>query len=149
VPLDDQGRRLEAVNLFDQEPPDPAAQDDAIPDRAPAVGGPVGLGTGVSSTRFGGVNSSGGGAGGMTLPVPVPLPVPDPRSPPALGALARRRQLREQNSEAVADLARMTGKSHAEMNGELNRRVRIRRISEATVRQLQQRLELARKMLRG
>ncbi|MEP6654030.1 MAG: hypothetical protein ABJA82_11775, partial [Myxococcales bacterium] len=144
VPLDEQGRRLDAVKLFDSELPDPAGEGDAIPDLAPTVGGPAGSGIG-GSTRFGG----GVGAGGIRLPVPVPLPAPDPRSAPALGALARRRQLREQNSEAVADLARMTGKTHAEMNGELNRRVRIRRISEATVRQLQQRLELARKMLRG
>ncbi|MEO7667962.1 MAG: DEAD/DEAH box helicase family protein [Polyangia bacterium] len=149
VPLDEQGRRLEAVRLFDSELPDPTGQGDAIPDLAPAVGasagyGPAGFGIG-GSTRFGG----GGGAGGIRSPMPVPLPAPDPRPAPALGALARRRQLREQNSEAVADLARMTGKTHAEMNGELNRRVRIRRISEATVRQLQQRLELARKMLRG
>jgi len=43
----------------------------------------------------------------------------------------------------------MTGKSHAEVNADLNRRIRIRRISEATVRQLQQRLDLARKLLRG
>ena len=82
----------------------------------------------------------------------VPLPARDAVPPPpteSLSPLARRRLLREQNSDAVTDLAHLTGRPHAELNAELNRRLKIRRISEATVRQLQQRLELARKMLRG
>jgi hypothetical protein len=41
-----------------------------------------------------------------------------------------------------------TGKEHAQLNAELNRKVGIRRISEATVRQLEQRLEVAKKMLK-
>ncbi|HEY4185694.1 MAG TPA: DEAD/DEAH box helicase [Polyangia bacterium] len=123
VPLDEQGRRLEAVRLFDPE------LGEAIPDLAPPRTGDF----------------------AAALPAaPVPLPKPDPASPPpATSLLGRRRELREQNSEAVTDLAHMTGKSHAEMNAELNRRVKIKRISEASVRQLQQRLDLARKMLRG
>ena len=79
------------------------------------------------------------------------MPPPDAGASPGPGptcALARRRSLREQNSEAVADLARLTGKSHADLNGDLNRRAGIRRISEASVKQLQQRLDLARRMLR-
>ena len=128
VPLDEQGRRLDAVRLFD------ADAGDGIPDLAPEAKG-RGLEPGILVEEH--------------RPLPVPLPAPDPKPAPALGALAKRRQLREQNSDAVTDLARMTGKSHAEVNAELNRRVRIRRISEATVRQLQQRLELARKMMRG
>ena len=47
----------------------------------------------------------------------------------------------------VADLVHVTGKSHATLNAELNRRSGIRRISEATVRQLERRLELARRLL--
>ena len=42
--------------------------------------------------------------------------------------------LREQNSVIVADLVHTTGKEHAPLNAELNRKVGIRRISEATVR---------------
>ncbi|HEX2660780.1 MAG TPA: DEAD/DEAH box helicase [Polyangia bacterium] len=131
VALDEQGRRLDAVRLFDTD------DGDAIPDLAPPA------------------NSNGNGTDTVFAlepapPLPVPLPTPDPKlATPAMGALAKRRQLREQNSDAVADLARMTGKSHAEVNADLNRRIRIRRISEATVRQLQQRLDLARKLLRG
>ena len=135
VALDDQGQRLQEARVFDPELGDP------IPDLAPPRGP---------------------GAPDLTMPPvplpspagPVPLPardastVPGPRAE-ELSPLARRRQLREQNSEAVTDLAHMTGRSHAELNAELNRRLKIRRISEASVRQLQQRLELAKKMLRG
>ena len=64
-------------------------------------------------------------------------------TPSKNGALARRRQLRELNSEAVRDLVHLTGKTHAELNSELNRRIGIKRISLATVRQLEQRLTAA------
>ena len=98
-----QGRRLEAVRLFDTD------DGDAIPDLAPPA------------------NSNGGDVAFAlepAPPIPVPLPTPDPKlAAPAMGALAKRRQLREQNSDAVTDLARMTGKSHAEVNADLNRRL--------------------------
>jgi hypothetical protein len=93
--------------------------------------------------------------GAMRRPVPPPgRPRSRPRcASPALpcparersGALfARRRQLREANSEVVRELVHDTGKSHAE----LNRKAGIRRVSEATIKQLEQRLELARRRLR-
>jgi len=134
VALDEQGRRLEQARVFDPDMGEP------IPDLAPARGP---------------------GAPDLTLPpvpidsrAPVPLPAREGSAVPAppaeaMSPLARRRQLREQNSDAVTDLAHMTGRSHAELNAELNRRLKIRRISEASVRQLQQRLELAKKLLRG
>lgn len=133
VALDDQGRRLEEARVFDPE------LGDAIPDLAPPRGA---------------------GAPDLTLPpvpldspAPVPLPardaVPVAAAAEAMSPLARRRLLREQNSDAITDLAHMTGRTHAELNADLNRRLKIRRISEASVRQLQQRLELAKKMLRG
>jgi superfamily II DNA or RNA helicase len=132
VALDDQGRRLEEARVFDPELGDP------IPDLAPPRG------QGPSEPM----------AIALDPPLPVPLPareaVPVPPPPAqAKSPLARRRQLREQNSDAVTDLAHLTGRSHADLNAELNRRLKIRRISEASVRQLQQRLELAKKMLRG
>ncbi len=143
VPLDEQGRRLDAVRLFDAEG---GEGGDEIPDFVAASVAAPGRSRDDPMARGGAAPDSFVTA---AVPLPGPDPNPSPPSSPALGALARRRQLREQNSEAVADLARMTGKSHADTNAELNRRVRIRRISEATVRQLQQRLELARKLLRG
>jgi hypothetical protein len=80
--------------------------------------------------------------------VPPPIADPAPPSAPKNSALARRRQLREQNATAVIDLVHMTGRTHAEVNAELNRKVGIKRISVATVRQLEQRLTAAQALLR-
>jgi superfamily II DNA or RNA helicase len=76
-----------------------------------------------------------------------PLPPPEPAATPAKSALARRRQLREQNSELVRELSHAMQKTHAEVNGLLNRKIGIRQVSEATVRQLERRLVLARSLL--
>ncbi len=81
------------------------------------------------------------------------LPLPDPdeiRDAPAAkkSALAKRRSLREQNGELVRELAQSMRKTYAEVNADLNRKIGIRRINEASVRQLEQRLELARQWIR-
>ena len=60
----------------------------------------------------------------------------------------RRLLLRERNSERVRELARTTGRSHREVNGELNRRSGVRRVTEATVEELQRRLDVADRWLR-
>jgi superfamily II DNA or RNA helicase len=144
VPLDEQGRRLDGLRVYGE------AENDVIPDLV-EPGAP-----GAQDRRFALVPDA------MMAPAaPVPLPGPEPAlnaghdhderggaAPPKTGALARRRQLREQNSALVVDLVHTTGKSHATLNAELNRRTGIRRISEASVRQLEQRLLLARKMTR-
>jgi superfamily II DNA or RNA helicase len=80
---------------------------------------------------------------------PVPLPDPEPL-PPVLptSPLARRRALREANSELARELSQMLGKTHAQINAELNRKANIKRVSEATVRQLEQRLAHAKTWLR-
>lgn len=79
---------------------------------------------------------------------PVPLPDPEPAAAPAAtSALARRRRLREQNSEAVRDAVHATGKTHAQLNAFLNKKVGIKRITEASVRQLERRLALAKTLL--
>jgi len=78
------------------------------------------------------------------LPRAPPLPPPEPAPAPAKSALARRRELRELNSELVRELSHSMNKTHAEVNGLLNRKIGIRRVSEATVRQLERRAELAR-----
>jgi len=51
--------------------------------------------------------------------------------------------LRAANAAATRDLARRTGLTHAQVNAELNRQVGLRRIAEATVGQLKERLEQA------
>ena len=80
---------------------------------------------------------------GGTVPTPEPEVIPDAPSP-----RSRKRKLREQNSVHVRTLVRRTSQGHAEVNGELNRRVGIKRITEATVAQLERRLDVANKWLK-
>jgi hypothetical protein len=57
-------------------------------------------------------------------------------------------QLRLANATAARDLARLTGQSHAFINAELNRLAGLRRITEATVAQLEARLQHAERWVR-
>jgi hypothetical protein len=62
------------------------------------------------------------------------------------GAPTRRdekRLLRDENARLARELARRTGLTHAEVNAELNRRSGLRRVSEATLSQLETRLVAA------
>jgi superfamily II DNA or RNA helicase len=79
----------------------------------------------------------------------VEEPVPTPPSSPtqARSPRSRKRQLREQNSAVVRALVHKTRRGHAEVNTELNRRVGLKRITEATVSQLERRLEVGRRWL--
>jgi len=78
---------------------------------------------------------------GLTIALTVP-----PR--PGAGATAtqartRREQkahLRSDNGERARDIVRMSGLTHAQVNGELNRLSGVGRVSEATVEQLEARL---------
>ena len=72
----------------------------------------------------------------------VPVPVPPG------GVRKYRTALREVNGTLTRDIARVTGLSHAQVNGELNRRVGLERISEATVSQLERRRDQASLWLR-
>jgi len=49
-------------------------------------------------------------------------------------------KLRKENAELVAHLVAVTGRSHREVNGELNRLAGVRKVTEATADQLQRRL---------
>ena len=80
----------------------------------------------------------------LPLPDPEPLPPAEPTSP-----LARRRFLREANAALARELAQTTGKTHAQVNADLNRKAGIKRVSEASIRQLEKRLEVAKGWLRG
>jgi hypothetical protein len=126
VPLDEQGQPLATSRVYD----DPNSEE--IPDLV-----------GTPAKRE---------AAEEIAVAPVPLPEPEPAAPigapsAKTSALARRRQLREANAVAVADLVHLTGKTHAEVNAELNRKVAIRRITEATIRQLELRHQAALKMM--
>jgi ribosomal protein S4 len=51
--------------------------------------------------------------------------------------------LRAENADWARDLARVTGMTHAQVNGELNRLSSVSKVSEATVEQLERRLQAA------
>jgi superfamily II DNA or RNA helicase len=58
-----------------------------------------------------------------------------------------RTQLREANAKLVQDLVWATGMGHAQVNGQLNRLVGLRRVDEATVDQLRRRAQQAERWL--
>lgn len=59
----------------------------------------------------------------------------------------RRRRLRDANAALVRHIARITGLSHSQVNAELNRRVGVERVGEATLEQLERRREHAARWL--
>lgn len=67
---------------------------------------------------------------------------------PALSPREQRARLRERNAALVRELAHRTRLSHLEVNRELNRRAGIRRITEATLVQLERRVTAAEQWLR-
>jgi superfamily II DNA or RNA helicase len=68
---------------------------------------------------------------------------------PPVTRQAHKRTLRSQNTTKVRSLARLTGLDHQKVNLELNRRVGIRAIGQATVDQLERRLRSADEWLRS
>ena len=84
----------------------------------------------------------------MTLfgpPQPVP-PSPSParpatREPAPVAAFERRATLRQERSRLVAELHRRDGRSHREINGQVNRAVGVERVEEATIQQLERSIE--------
>ena len=86
--------------------------------------------------------------GGVELEL-APLPVAWGTVIPADGSTRRQTKdaLRAANAAAARDLARRTGLSHARINAELNRLAGVRRVTDATVVELQARLDHAERWL--
>lgn len=130
VPLDEQGQPLEQQTIFEE--PDPTAAEE-IPDLAEEpLEGPV------DSERF-------------TLTAPAfeaELPAPAPEPDAIISPRTRKRKLRELNSARVRTLVHRTRQTHAKVNAELNRMVGIARVTEATVAELDKRLDVADKWLK-
>ncbi|WP_217912933.1 DEAD/DEAH box helicase [Miltoncostaea marina] len=82
---------------------------------------------------------------------PAPLLVapapPGSEEERALSPRERRRRLRDANAALVRHISRITGLSHAQVNAELNRRVGLERVGEATLEQLERRREHAARWL--
>ena len=57
--------------------------------------------------------------------------------------------LRDANADLARELVRSTGWSHPQVNAELNRLAGFRKISEATLEQLERRLVVGRKWLKS
>jgi superfamily II DNA or RNA helicase len=158
TPLDEHGRPLEQGRIYEEagghgSPPEGGAHGpEAVLGREGEDPGTETIPDWVGDRAANDIGDPGAGAHASSWMAAPPLPLPDPTPPPpatkATSPLARRRELREANSAVVRELVHDTGKPHAELNAELNRKVGIKRVSEATVRQLEQRLELARTWLR-
>jgi superfamily II DNA or RNA helicase len=80
-------------------------------------------------------------------PLAVPPPEPGVGEEEGLRPRERRRRLRDANAALVRHISRITGLSHSQVNAELNRRVGVERIGEATIEQLQRRREQAARWL--
>jgi superfamily II DNA or RNA helicase len=84
--------------------------------------------------------------------LPPPLPgggVVESSTPDGASVRQRKVTLRDANADLARELVRVTGWSHPQVNAELNRLSGIRRISEATLEQLESRLTAGRKWLRS
>ncbi|MEW6581661.1 MAG: DEAD/DEAH box helicase family protein [Actinomycetota bacterium] len=77
-------------------------------------------------------------------PAPLLAEPPDGVEAPRRGLREYRQELRDANAALTRQIARITGLSHAQVNLELNRRVGVARVSEATIDQLARRREMAR-----
>jgi hypothetical protein len=84
----------------------------------------------------------------VEAPMPEPEPIPEAAPSAPVSRRSRKRTLRERNSTAVRSLVHKTGISHSQVNAELNRKAGIKRITEATVDQLERRLGVAERWLR-
>jgi superfamily II DNA or RNA helicase len=88
--------------------------------------------------------------GDLRIEVPLAEPPSLATLPGAVNGATRRETkdaLRLDNAAAARDLARRSGLSHAQINAELNRLAGVRRITEATVAQLDTRLRHAERWL--
>jgi superfamily II DNA or RNA helicase len=87
----------------------------------------------------------------LTLAPPPPLSGGNGGMPvdgtPTMTRREEKTQLREANATVARELVRRTGMTHARVNAELNRLSSVRRVSEATIEQLERRLAGADKWL--
>lgn len=144
IPLDEAGRPLDASAVVEHEGDSQARPwPDGVGEIPGLVGddeAPPGRSQAAPRKTF-----------SLTAPEldrPVPTPEPEAHTGPTPSPRSRKRKLREQNSAIVRSLVHRTGRGHAQINAELNAKAGIRRITEATLAQLERRYELAQKWLR-
>jgi superfamily II DNA or RNA helicase len=140
VPLDEHGNPLDAAPVVESEAVEDTgagAGEDGVREEIPglvdeAADAPIPKPFSLTAPEF-----------EEPVPSPEPLVAPDAVVSPR----TRKRKLREQNSALVRALVHKTRIGHAQVNAELNRRVGLERITEATVAQLERRVEAARRWL--
>jgi superfamily II DNA or RNA helicase len=113
------------------EPPD---RRETEPGEAPAFV-PLSADVAPQMALFGG-----GPPAPAVAPVSAPPPTPEPE--PAISAFERRKRLREDRRRLVTDLARKRGRTPAEINAWLNTELRVPRVQDATIDQLERSIEL-------
>ncbi|MDG2333483.1 MAG: DEAD/DEAH box helicase [Myxococcota bacterium] len=132
IPLDEDGNPLDAAPLVETESVSPEGAEEDIP-------GLIGEETPDEPTPA--LFSL------STQSFEEPVPAPDPSPAKTDSPRTKKRKLREQNSSIVRALVHKTGLGHAHVNNELNRRIGLKRVTQATIVQLEKRLEAARKWL--
>jgi len=79
----------------------------------------------------------------LTIELAPPPPLAGGNGTGTVTRAQHKSDLRAANAARVRDLVQLTGMTHAAVNGELNRKAGVTRITEATVRQLEMRLRHA------
>ncbi len=122
-----------ALGVFDDDPDDPGDRHDPVGVELVLLPPPL------------------PGGGHVAVPADDPTGAPSgPGADPTLGMTQRERKarLRDANADVAAELVRSTGWGYVQVQNELNRLTGIRKVSEATLEQLESRLEHARRWLR-
>jgi superfamily II DNA or RNA helicase len=129
IPLDEHGLPLESSAIVE-----PDGTSEPVPDL---------VGDGEREGRNGTGRRAVLVLTGSEADVEVPTPEPDAVPAPPVSARSRRLELRELNSARVRRLVHSTKRGHADVNAQLNRAVGIKRVTEATIVQLERRLAAA------
>jgi len=79
----------------------------------------------------------------LTLAPPPPLSGRDEQGMALLTRKEEKGELREANAKVARELVRRTRMTHGQVNAELNRLSRVRKVSEATIDELERRLAAA------
>lgn len=125
------------LGVFDDDPDDPG--DRHAPEGVELVLLPPPLPGGGHVV----VPADGGSGAGGSGPSAGPA---DPMA--SMTRRERKARLRDQNADVAAELVRSTGWGYVQVQAELNRLTGIRKVSEATLEQLESRLDHARRWLR-
>ncbi len=130
---DGSGSTAPGLGVFDDDPEDPGERHD--PEGVELVLLPPPLpGGGHVAVRADDASSGTGGPGA------------DPMA--SMTQRERKARLRDMNADIAAELVRSTGWGYVQVQNELNRLTGIRKVSEATLEQLESRLEHGRRWLR-